>query len=82
LYAAPAYAKEKKSKLEYDGEFDGPFEGTSILRLIDRKYDIVCYLYMPKFVSTSLIFSGGKGGTAFNSFAGNISCVRVKKSLW
>lgn len=80
-----SYADDKTRKqmsFIFDGEFKGPFEDTQIVRLKDPKYDVVCYLYIPTFVSTSYIYSGGKGGTAFKSFTGNISCVRVKGSLW
>ena len=84
--SAVTEAKEKKKpfkftspKLIYDGEFKGPFSGTKILRLYDPKYGVVCYLYIPDFVTTKYIYSKYfDSGTAITSFAGNISCVKVK----
>ena len=77
MFVSPALAGKKGDSLFYDGEFKGPFEGTSIVRFYDPKYNVVCYMYIPKFVSTQLTVTQTGSGVAFKSFAGNISCVKV-----
>jgi|GEM_PF-6344717 hypothetical protein len=72
----------KRILLVFDGESRGPFGDTKIVRFKDPDYNVVCYMYLPEYVTTSITYAGGKGGTAFTSFAGNISCVKVKGSLW
>jgi len=70
-----AFAGKEEALVFYDGEFKGPFMETSIIRLYDPKYKVVCYLYIPKTVTTKITGSG----IAIKGFAGNISCVKVDK---
>jgi len=81
LYSVPVFAGEKDNapSLIYDGKFRGPFDETLILRLYDPKYGVVCYMYLPKFISTQWTMTKDGGGIAFKSFSGNISCVKVGK---
>ena len=76
------YAESKT--FVFDGEFKGPFVGTSINRFYDPDYNVVCYLYIPDTVSIKqklrLDTESGKTSNSkiITSFAGNISCVKVK----
>lgn len=73
------YAKSKT--FIFDGEFKGPFKNTSIVRFYDPEYKVVCYLYLPDNISTKLQANPRmilEQGIVITSFAGNISCVKVK----
>ena len=63
--------------LQYDGETVGYFEGTKIIRYIDKKYNIVCYQYTPEVIKTTHSSYNDKSSTTFNGDLGSLSCVKL-----
>ncbi|TCK03992.1 hypothetical protein [Phorcysia thermohydrogeniphila] len=64
--------------LIFDGKFKGPFRETVIVRIYDPTYGVVCYLYIPNNVSLKTSIDSSGIHTFLTSFAGNISCVKIK----
>ena len=67
------------SMLQYDGETTGYFDGTKIIRYLDKKYNIVCYELTPLVINTSRTYSSStkKSETIFKGDLGSLSCVKL-----
>lgn len=58
-------------------KWNGPFEGTEIVKYVDYSDGVACYVYTPTSVNYSTIYSGGTSARQFNGNIGSISCVKV-----
>lgn len=59
----------------------GPFDDTTIIKYADRSEGVVCYVYTPRSIGTSLVYGPGGQQTHFAGDIGSISCVKVDLPL-
>jgi len=58
-------------------EWSGPFKETVIAKYYDRAEGVICYIYAPLNIGTSVSCGSNGCGTHFNGDIGSISCVKV-----
>lgn len=78
--AASASAPAASPPMAVIGEWQGPFQQTKILKLLDAEDGVACYLYVPSNVPSNTVCTGQDGcAIHYPSGIGTMSCVKVRE---
>ncbi len=62
------------------GEWQGPFPGTKVVKLLDSEDGVACYFYAPASVPSNTVCAGDDGcRVQYPSGVGTLSCVKVRE---
>lgn len=62
------------------GEWQGPFPGTKVVKLMDSADGVACYFYVPVSVPSSTVCNGQDAcSVQYPSGVGTVSCVKVRE---
>ncbi len=78
--ASAASAPAGSPPMAVVGEWQGPFQQTKILKLLDAADGVACYLYVPSNVPSNTVCTGQEPcAIHYPSGIGNMSCVKVRE---
>jgi len=78
--ASAASAPAGSPPMAVVGEWQGPFQQTKILKLLDAEDGVACYLYVPSNVPSNTVCTGQEPcAIHYPSGIGNMSCVKVRE---
>lgn len=78
--ASAASAPVVSPPMSVIGEWQGPFQQTKILKLLDAEDGVACYLYVPSNVPSNTVCSGRDAcAIHYPSGIGSMSCVKVRE---
>lgn len=78
--ASAASAAASAPAMAVVGEWQGPFQQTKILKLVDAEDGVACYLYVPSNVPSNTVCTGQTPcAIHYPSGIGNMSCVKVRE---
>lgn len=64
------------------GEWQGPFAGTKVVKLLDAKDGVACYFYVPVSVPSSRVCDAqGACNVQYPAGVGTVSCVKVRDGV-
>lgn len=64
------------------GEWQGPFPGTKVVKLLDAQDGVACYFYLPESVPTQRVCDGtGACSVQYPGGVGTVSCVKVRDGV-
>ncbi len=76
--AAPASAAS--APMAIVGEWQGPFPGTRVVKLLDAQDGVACYFYVPVSVPSNTVCHGNEAcNVQYPSGVGTVSCVKVRE---
>ena len=79
--ASAASAPAGSPPMSVVGEWQGPFQQTKILKLMDAEDGVACYLYVPSNVPSNTVCSGQDAcAIHYPSGIGSMSCVKVREA--
>lgn len=61
------------------GEWQGPFPGTRVVKLMDAQDGVACYFYAPVSVPSNQVCQGDGCNVHYPSGVGTLSCVKVRE---
>lgn len=79
--ASAAAAPVPSQAMAVVGEWQGPFAGTKVVKLLDAEDGVACYFYVPASVPTNTVCNGGDRDACqlqYPSGVGSLSCVKVR----
>lgn len=78
--ASAASAPAASPPMSIVGEWQGPFPGTKVVKLVDGADGVACYFYVPVSVPSNTVCNGNEGCTVqYPSGVGTLSCVKVRE---
>ncbi|KQP12786.1 hypothetical protein [Pseudorhodoferax sp. Leaf267] len=78
--AASAAAPAGSPPMAVVGEWQGPFQDTKILKLLDAEDGVACYLYVPTSVPSARVCTGQEPcAIHYPGGIGTVSCVKVRE---
>ncbi|CAN7342344.1 hypothetical protein LJR039_001811 [Pseudorhodoferax sp. LjRoot39] len=78
--ASAASAPAASPSMSIVGEWQGPFPGTKVVKLMDGADGVACYFYVPVSVPSNTVCNGNEGcNVQYPSGVGTVSCVKVRE---
>lgn len=79
--ASAASASAGSPPMAVVGEWQGPFQDTKILKLLDAEDGVACYVYVPASVPSNRVCTGQDACVIhYPSGIGSLSCVKVREA--
>ena len=80
--ASAASAPAASAPMSIVGEWQGPFPGTKVVKLLDAEDGVACYFYVPVSVPSNTVCNGNEGcSVQYPSGVGAVSCVKVREAV-
>lgn len=78
--STPASAPAGSPPMAVVGEWQGPFQDTKVLKLLDAEDGVACYFYVPANVPSNTVCTGRDAcAIHYPSGIGTMSCVKVRE---